>query len=134
MTNQELVQLFREINKHENCFDREIALKQAKKRYKKSQFYKQTHYSIQRAYLIFNFNGLHTLSTLLNSKTFNDLARGDIASLQAGIETFIETFDMTAFNNVFASIGEKLSSMSGDATELTATLQNILQGFQSNLN
>jgi hypothetical protein len=133
MNNKELITLFREINKLDNCFDREIALKKANKQYKKSVFYKSTHYSIRQAYQIFNFNSLNSLFSLLNSKTFTDLARGDIASLQASIETFIETFDMSVFDHIFAAINEKLSAMQGDTNILQSDLKNIMQEFQNSL-
>lgn len=133
MNNQELVTLFRQINKLDNCFDREIALKQAKKQYKKSQFYKQTHYSIYRAYTIFSLNGINTLSALLNSQIVSDLARGNIAGLQAGIEQFVETFDLEVFNNLFTKIADKLTSMQGDTESLKNDLQNIMKEFQLQL-
>lgn len=133
MNNQELLQLFKDINKYSNCFDRELALKKMKKQYKKSQFYKQTRYSIHKAYILFCANGFNTLSALLNSTIVSDLVRSDTADLQARLETFIEGIDLSVFDSLLDKIGEKIMGMELNTDQLQTNFIDAYKEFQNSI-
>ena len=133
MNNEQLFQLFQSIDKNANCFDRTVALKKAKKQYKKSEFYKQTHYPIQVAYKIYCGNALNTLSALLNSRVIQSLSRGNYAALQVELEDFISGFDLTKLDYILDYVGMKLDSFAGDKDAMQNKLEEMLKNFQESL-
>lgn len=133
MNNEQLFQLFQSIDKHTNCFDRAIALKKAKKEYKRSDFYKQTHYSIQVAYKIYNANAINTISAFLNSRVVQCLSRGNYAALQVELEEFIGGIDLTKLDYILDYIGMKLDSLVENKDQVQNKLEEMLNNFQSSL-
>ena len=117
MNNAELVTLFTTINKTTNCFDRELKLRQARKEYKKSDFYKNTHYSIHRAYYLFNLNWLNTLSAFVNSPAFEALARGNKAVFAAEIEQLLTSFDYSKLDGIFEYLAQHFEKLVSDNGE-----------------
>ena len=133
MNNQELVQLFQDINKIDNCFERELALKQSIKRYKKSDFYKQTHYSIHRAYSLYGSNILNSAMSFINLRWVQQLCRGNYAALQVELEHFIQNFDFTKLDGLFTYLEDKLNSLAVDNTNLKIDFDKVIEKFQSSL-
>lgn len=133
MQNNELVTLFREIDRIDNCFDRFIALKNLRKKYKKSVFYKATKMSVFRAYKIHQANTLSIICALINNPTINSLARGDTLLLKLAIENFIEDFDTAKLDKIFDYIEEKLNGIDLNTTNVQAELQNIIKEFASSI-
>ena len=133
MNNQELFNLFQSIQKQSNCFDRAIALKNAKKAYKKSNFYKTTHYPITKAYSIFMFNSIEVLIKILNSDIINELSSGNFVALQKRLEVFIEDFDVSVLDDIFDYITNKINNLEIDNSNLQIKLDNIVQEFQKSL-
>ena len=128
MNNEQLVELFQRINKNTNCFDREIALKKAKKQYKKSNFYKQTHYPIQKAFLLFNMNGFNTLMAFLNSPMLQSLMRGNKVAFVVELEQLLDGFDYTKIDKIFEYLSKHLSSLVLENKELKIDLQQLIEG------
>lgn len=133
MNNEQLFQLFQAIDQNTNCFDRALALKKAKKQYRKSEFYKQTHYSIYTAYKIYCNNAVNTISAFLNSRVVQQLSRGNYAALQVELEDFIAGFDMTKLDNILDYIGMKLNDLALNNDDAQNTLKEMLNNFQDSL-
>lgn len=133
MQNNELVTLFREIDKIDNCFDRFIALKNLRKKYKKSIFYKATKMSVFRAYKIYQANTLSIICALINNPTVNSLARGDTLLFKLAVENFIEDFDTAKLDKIFDYIEEKLDNIDLNTTNAQMELQNIIKEFSSSI-
>ena len=131
MTNEQLVELFQRINKTTNCFDREIQLKKATKEYKKSEFYKQTHYSIRRAFNLYTMNGLNTLTALLNSSLLQNMMRGNKAALAVEFEELLDHFDTTKLDRIFEYLSKHFSDLALGNEELQVNLQQLLEGVLS---
>lgn len=133
MNNQELMQLFQSINKIDNCFERELALKNANKKYKKSQFYKQTHYSIRAAYGVFCANALNSVVAFVNTRWVQQFFRGNYAALQVELEHFIQGFDFTKLDGLFTYLEDKLNSLSVDNANLKIDFDKVVKEFQESL-
>jgi hypothetical protein len=133
MNNKELMKLFQSISKSGNCFDRELAMRKAKKEYKKSEFYKQTHMSMAKAYLLYLMNPADALITLLNSHVVQELCHGNIAALLVELEDFLENFDYTKLDGLFAYIEEKINTLNIDSSNLQIILDKAVKDFQESL-
>lgn len=77
MTNFELELKFENIFRLQDCFDSFLALKQLKKEYKKTDFYKQSHLPIEKAYSLYikskGIGILRFLTKLENSEEVGNL-------------------------------------------------------------
>ena len=133
MDNNELTSLFQEIDKNDNCFDKAIALKNAKKQYKQSAFYKQTRISIYKAYKIYQSNSILVLSALLNNPIISSLVRGDTLLLRLEIENLMADFDTSKLDNVFNYIEEKINNLDIDTTRVSVELQGLIKEFKNSL-
>ena len=133
MDNNELTSLFQEIDKNDNCFDKAIALKNAKKQYKQSAFYKQTRMSIYKAYKIYQSNSILVLSALLNNPIISSLVRGDTLLLRLEIENLMADFDTSKLDNVFNYIEEKINNLDIDTTRVSVELQGLIKEFKNSL-
>lgn len=133
MNNNELVSLFKEIDTNDNCFDRALALKNATKQYKKSDFYKQTKMSIYKAYKIYQLNSTYVVAALLNNPIVTSLARGDTLLLRLEIENLMADFDTTKLDNIFNYIEEKIDNLEIDTTKIGVELQGLVKEFKNSL-
>ena len=127
MNNNELLMLFKEIDKNDNCFDRAIALKKAKKQYRKSDFYKQMHYPITWAYKLYRSRNLDILCEIANNKVFADLLKGDFSSLQIELENMVDNFDYTVVENFIKYLSEKLTNIVQENELLDTDLGNKIK-------
>ena len=105
MTNKEIIAKIAEIRHIKNPCDRAIALAQFEPLYKKTQFYKTTHKSLQIFYYEIIVEDLLSLRTLLdNAQTFlneldtstletalNDINTNTLATITEGVNVFNET-------------------------------------------
>lgn len=75
ITNDELLQRFKEITELSNSLDEMIALKVLKREYKHSNFYAITHKSIEQAYYLYKIENTINFTTLLDNiqKAINGL-------------------------------------------------------------
>ena len=128
MNNEELVGLFQRINKMSNCFDRELELRKAKKVYKKSDFYKQTHYSIYKAFTLFNLNAFNTVSAFLNSSMIQSLLRGNKTAFVVELEQLLDGFDYTKLDAMFKYFSDNLTALVGENGQLKIDLQELIEG------
>lgn len=134
MNNEQLVELFQRINKTSNCFDRELQLRKAKKEYKKSDFYKQTHYSIHKAFLLFNANALNTISAFLNSSMVQSLLRGNKTAFVVELEHLIDGFDYTKLDAIFKYLSDQFTNLISENGQLKIDLQQLIEGAIPNIN
>ena len=133
MNNTELLELFRAIDNEDNCFDRELALRKIKKLYKKSEFYKQTRYSLHRAYLLYSLGAFNNITKLLNSEFITQLCHGDMQYLQAKFEDFIDGIDAEKIEKIFHKIATELENFAMLDTNMQNTLEGVIKDFQNSL-
>ena len=133
MNNKELLELFIEIEKNNNCFDRFLALKKKSKEYKKSLFYKQTRVSIFKAYRIYQANVFSGLSAIMNNPVVYDLARGDMLLLRLQLENFLADFDTTKLDTIMDYIEDKINSLNLDNINVTTKLEQVMKEFKNSL-
>jgi hypothetical protein len=131
MNNTELMDFFIDIDKIDNCFDKQIALKKANKLYKRSEYYKQTKHSINHAYIVFKTRGLDTISSFLTNPTIRHLLKGNIDLLRMDVEEFVGGFDFTKFDGMFAYLIEKADNLKSET--LKNELTTIMKEFQDSL-
>ena len=96
MNNQELFNWFRNLSK-QNTFDVELALKNKAniKLYKQSLFYKQTKYSIKKAYGLYLTTPLSTMINFVNTDLFIELSKGNYFYAIGLAQDLVESFDVT---------------------------------------
>ncbi len=110
MTNTQLLELFKTIAEVDNCFDREIMLKKAKKQYKKSYFYRETKMNIHRAYAVFTLSGLSKIAAILSSPILSAFAKGDVKAIIEQIEEGIKNFDKASLDGIIAYVNDNFST------------------------
>lgn len=116
MDNFELEQQFATINE-QNVFDRYLSLRQLKKEYKNSDFYKQTHCPFGKAYKIYLEGSWNTLLNKLKLITDKDYIIEYFKELfeQGKINDAIENF----VNNFISQISvEEMEDMRGQINKL----------------
>lgn len=133
MNNTELFELFRSISKESNCFDREIALKKLKKQYKKSYFYKQTKYSLHKAYIIYCLGAFSNITTLLNSELVTQICHGDMQYLQAKFEEFLDGVDVSKIEDIINKFSSQVESLVLNNGGLQKELEGVIKSFQNSL-
>ena len=133
MNNKELFSFFQEIDKAGNCFDKEIALRKADKEYRKSDFFKQTRYSIHNAYNVYSLNALSSVVAFINSRPVQNLLKGDYAAIQVELENLIEGIDYTKLDGFFAYLEEKIQYLLKDNDKLKIDLENLIKEFQAKM-
>ena len=99
MTNFELELEFEQIFKNDDCFDAFLALKALKKKYKKSDFYKQTHLSLNKAYSLYIKQKTLNILNFINKFT----SINDVGELLTG---YIDAIDKDTIDNVVEKINE----------------------------
>ena len=119
MTNNELMLKFQEIAML-NVFDAHCALKDMKKEYKKSEFYKRTHYSLNKAYKLF-------ISGLFAHLYFKLQELTDVDMIGIKITQILENIDMNSIENLFNNIVEKfnLNNLEQEKGELKQAIANL---------
>ena len=129
MDNQQLMSLFQEIYKQKNCFDQLELLKKYNKQYKKSSFYKNTRMSINKAYIMFQANGLLKLIGFLNSPMIQDIFEGDTMLLRIQIQEFLMNFDTSSLDPILDYITDKISNLAMDASGDLGSLKAVVNQF-----
>lgn len=128
MTNQELAQEFLRISNIENAFDRVIELKKFKKYYKKSDFYKQTHFSIDKAFSIFSnvnvVDFIHQLNYLLTEENLSIFINKQIAEIH-----FEDILNKLLYSVDYEQLGRMLQKFIPEATVDTEDVKNIMEQF-----
>ena len=133
MDNIVLFEKFKEIGKISNCFDRELALKAFKKEYKKSQFYKKTHYSVNKAYYLVMSNVLSNISIGLQSDFMLALTSGNYGKILSIIESTIEEFDYTCLDNFFEYLQKGFEELITDNNLSQETLNELTKKLKESL-
>lgn len=122
MNNIELVQMFADIAKIPNTFDRCVALKKNTKNYKKSEFYKATHMSIQQAYKWMVMDSVCAFVMRLQSEK-------SAADIGAYITDVLNNIDTDAVENLMTSITSYLdiTGMVQSTNELGAMVSSLIK-------
>lgn len=131
MKNQDLYELFQEASQQDTCFDTIAFLKANKKKYKQSQFYKTTHYSIMQAYQLFQLDGLHTLMSIFTNRTIRHMCHGDFVPMQMAIENFIDNIDFSHLEGIATLIADKLNNATLDTEKLKEEFENVLKDIKN---
>lgn len=123
MTNYELYLHFVEIMSH-NVFDAYIKLKQFKKEYKKSIFYKTTKMPLFAAYNMFKQNFMTDLMTKIRDLT-------DTETLAMKLTDVINSIDEDSINNLINKLSnvfdmEKLQDEKGDLKILLNQIKDLV--------
>lgn len=134
MENKELLSLFTEIDKLDNGFDRHLALRDKRKEYKKSDFYKRTKMSIFRAYRIYQADGLSNLLAFINSPVIRTLIKGDTFLLRLNVENFLADFDLDKIDRVIDHILNRFDELELDTSNITTELQKLIKEFSRAVN
>lgn len=121
MNNEKLFEMFIKIAAVTNSFDRYIQLQQAKKQYKKSDFYKQTHLSFMKAYEWFIKDGI---SHLIIQLKYNCKAE----KIGEYITNILDNIAPDAVEQLVNRIIESLNTT--DLINSSKELQDILQSFK----
>lgn len=133
MNNIQLSQEFDKITKLDNSLNIVCALSKLKKQYKKSDFFKQTHLSINRAYMIYLSDGLIALYKFLHSPVFKALGSGKAEELSDLVETYLSEFDYTKLDGLFDYLTAKFENLNLDNSQLFEIVKKELQNFRQNL-
>lgn len=133
MDNIVLFEKFKEIGKISNCFDRELALKAFNKEYKKSQFYKQTHYSVHKAYYLVISNVFNSISMFMQSDLMLALTHGDYGKILSIAESTFEEFDYTCLDNFFEYLTKGFETLLNDNNINQDTLQQLADRFKESI-
>lgn len=102
MTNFELELEFEKVFNTLDCFDSYIKLKQLKKIYKKSDFYKQTHLPINKAYQLYLKNNIINIMKFF-------LRLNNTEEVGNMISNYINNIDPDIIYNFFNKISELFS-------------------------
>ena len=125
MTNAELFQLFTRIQREsKNLFDVTLKLKQVRKQYRKSEFYRSTHMPINKAYEMFAANTIHEIIKFVNKDSIIQFIRGDFTLLREEIETLVENFDYSLLDGIFNKLEEKIAEF--DVASLQESLNEVM--------
>ena len=131
MNNAELFQLFLNIQREsENLFDVTLKLKQVRKQYRKSEFYRSTHMSIDKAYEMFVANTIHEIIKFVNKDSIMQLIRGDFTLLREEFETLVENFDYSLLDGIFDKLEEKIEEF--DIASLQESLDEVVGRLRTN--
>ena len=133
MNNEQLFELFQKIDESTNCFDRAIALKQAKKQYRKSDFYKQTLMPIHKAYEMYQIRGVLDLCALLNTPTVRTFISGDTLLMRLKVQNFFAEFDTSVLEPIFEYVLEKLNDVATISGEDIIELKNVVGSFLTSI-
>ena len=119
MNNYDLYLKFIDIASH-NTFDAYIALKEFKKEYKKSEFYKKTHMPISCAYKMF-------LQQLPGKLFFKLQELTDIESLSTKLTEVINGIDEDTVNNLIDKLTSvfNMEQLQDEKGELKLALNNL---------
>ena len=122
MNNKELVQMFAEIAKIPNTFDRYVQLKNKKKEYKKSEFYKATHMPMLKAYQWMVADSVSAFVMRLQSEK-SAMEIGDY------ISDILDNITPESVENLTQSITSFLdiSNMVQSTNELGAMVSNLIK-------
>ena len=122
MDNKELYNKFYEISLL-NVFDGFIALKQLKKEYKKSDFYKTTKLPLLKAYEIFNKSSINEFLNTIKTLSDTDKMIAKLTDVINGIESdTIQEF----FDKIVNTLNiEELNEHKGELTGLLNQLKNF---------
>ena len=138
MRTQQLIDEIKEMLAKANamdCLERTAFLKQQNKQYKKSHFYKTTHTSLTKLYLLYTLEGVNKLSHLGNSVLFTELSKGNYAILGAVVNDIISSIDMTTVKNLVEDALAYVASNMQDVElpNLQNEFSTILSDFKESL-
>lgn len=131
MNNQELFNWFRNLSK-QNTFDVELALKNKAniKLYKQSLFYKQTKYSIKKAYGLYLTTPLSTMINFVNTDLFIELSKGNYFYAIGLAQDLVESFDVTKLDRIIDYLTNKLTNI--DFNNLSNQLNDAIKELNLN--
>ena len=134
MTNLEIKEMLAKAN-NMDCLERTIFFKQQKKIYKKSQFYKSTHTSLQKLYLMYCLEGLNSISRLGNSVLFTEFSKGNYAILGSVITDIITGVDMETLKETVDELMDYVvdNIQNIDLPTLQNEFKTILSNFKESL-
>jgi len=134
MTNLEIKEMLAKAN-NMDCLERTVFLKQQKKNYKKSQFYKTTHMSLQKLYLAYCLEGLTAISRMGNSTLFSEFSKGNYGILGSVITDIILSIDEESIKDLIENfstyIAEQMQEV--ELPDLQNEFKSILTSFQESL-
>ena len=121
MTNFELELAFEQVFKNDDCFDAFLALKALKKQYKKTDFYKQTHMPLNKAYSLYiRQKGLNILRFIGQFTSVSEVGELITEYLNAVDKDTIEEF-FGKINDVFNT--KKKKKLQGELNETFSKLK-----------
>ena len=135
MTNTEIKEMLAKANKMD-CLERTVFFKQQKKQYKKSQFYKTTHTSLQKLYLMYCLEGLNSISRFGNSVLFTEFSKGNYAILGTVITDVIAGIDTETIKETIDELLDYIvdNIQKIDLPALQNEFKTILSNFKESLN
>lgn len=134
MTNLEIKEMLAKANSMD-CLERTAFLKQQKKQYKKSHFYKTTRTSLTKLYLLYTLEGLNKLSNFGNSVLFTELSKGNYAILSAAVNDIIAGIDTVMIKDLVEDLLAYVASNMQDVElpNLQNEFSTILSDFKESL-
>lgn len=110
MNNEELIQFLDSVHDMPNYCDRIVALKNFEKQYKKTEFYRQTHMSLQQLYMQYTLEQTLTLRIITKNinEMFNNIDADQFIAMMDEVNTktadFIDKQKTELMNNDFMNI------------------------------
>ena len=118
MNTETLFNWFRDISQGKNSLEIFEELTKNKKEYKSSDFYKNTHLSIYKAYEIYIKNTENTIVQLINGEIVQDLLKGKTSSLALFLEQLMGQIDFEKIDNIIDRAADRLYDIAENNTAL----------------
>ena len=118
MNTETLFNWFRDISQGKNSLEIFEELTKNKKEYKSSDFYKNTHLSIYKAYEIYIKNTENTIVQLINGEIVQDLLKGKTSSLALLLEQLMDQIDFEKIDNIIDKAADRLYGIAENNTAL----------------
>ena len=118
MNTETLFNWFRDISQGKNSLEIFEELTKNKKEYKSSDFYKNTHLSIYKAYEIYIKNTENTIVQLVNGEIVQDLLKGKTSSLALLLEQLMDQIDFEKIDNIIDRAADRLYGIAENNTAL----------------
>ena len=118
MNTETLFNWFRDISQGKNSLEIFEELTKNKKEYKSSDFYKNTHLSIYKAYEIYIKNTENTIVQLINGEIVQDLLKGKTSSLALLLEQLMGQIDFEKIDNIIDMAADRLYGIAENNTAL----------------
>lgn len=127
MNTETLFNWFRDISQGKNSLEIFEELTKNKKEYKNSDFYKNTHLSIYKAYEIYVKNTENTIVQLVNGEIVQDLLKGKTSSLALLLEQLMDQIDFEKIDNIIDRAADRLYGIAENNTALKDAIVKELQ-------